>query len=327
MKNTFLLKLVIYALFLAFADDLSAQNKPVKKYGQLHVNGRYLQDKQNNNIMLRGQSLGWSTWWPQYWNNNTVKWLAKDFKIDVLRAAMGIEPKPGYISGDKENQIKLVKQVVDAAIKSGVYVIIDWHAHNLHLTEAKEFFDMMSATYGKYPNVIYELYNEPDKETWDEVKAYSVELIKTIRKNDPKNVILIGNPNWDQNIRQVADSPIAGFDNLMYTVHFYAATHGQWLRDDSAYALSKNIPIFVSESNGSESSGSGSMNYPEWETWFKFMEENKISWINWSVSDKAGELCSILMPNTSSEGKWKAEDLTESGKYIREKLRKANSIK
>ncbi len=45
-----------------------------------------------------------------------------------------------------------------------------------------------------------------------------------------------------QDIHIVADDPIIGFNNIMYTVHFYAATHGKELRKRSEYAMKKGIP-------------------------------------------------------------------------------------
>ena len=63
------------------------------------------------------------------------------------------------------------------------------------------------------------------------MKLYSIEIISEIRKIDQNNIILIGSPFWDQALDVVADNPISGFKNIMYTVHFYADTHKQWLRD------------------------------------------------------------------------------------------------
>ena len=188
--------------------------------------------------------------------------------------------------------------------------------------EAVAFFKSMAQTYGSKSNVIYEVLNEPNNtQTWAQVKSYAIEVIKAIRQYDPDNIIIVGCPNWDQKIRDVADSPITGYSNIMYTVHFYAATHGQWLRDDCQYAINKNIPIFVTECNGSEASGSGHLDYTQWNAWFDFMEANKISWINWSVSDVQGQLCSILQPNAPSNGNWTTSQLTETGNFIRTKLR------
>ena len=134
-------------------------------------------------------------------------------------------------------------EVVDAAIENGVYVIIDWHSHNLRQEEAKEFFTQMATRYKGVPNVIYEVFNEPVEDSWEQVKAYSVEVIKTIRAIEPDAVILVGCPHWDQDIHLAADDPITGYSNIMYTLHFYANTHGQWLRDRADYALGKGLPI------------------------------------------------------------------------------------
>jgi endoglucanase len=149
-------------------------------------------------------------------------------------------------------------------------------------------------------------------------------LIETIRSIDPDNIILVGVPHWDQDIHLAADDPIVGQKNIMYTVHFYAATHKQSLRDRSEYALKKGIPIFISESAGMEASGDGAMNYDEWYKWIEWAEQNKISWITWSVSDK-NETCSVLLPSAASEGGWKEKDLKESGVKTRELLRRYNS--
>ena len=294
---------------------------PVDVHGQLYVSGRFMKDKTNATMNLRGHSFGWSSWWPQYWNANVVSWMASDFKVDIVRAAMGIDASPGYLTGDMTNQKNLTKTVVNAAIASGVYVIIDWHCEAFHQAEAVSFFSEMAQTYGSNPNVIYEILNEPTTQTWAQVKSYAAAVIAAIRQYDPDNIIVVGCPQWDQLIRQVADSPLTGYSNIMYTVHFYAASHGQWLRDECAYAIGKNIPIFVTESSGMEASGSGAINYTEWEAWFSFMESNSISWLNWSISDKDGESCSILVPGAPANGGWTSSQMKESGNYIRTKLR------
>jgi len=71
------------------------------------------------------------------------KMAQKDWNCTVLRAAMGIEPDNGYIQNPKVSE-KLITDVVDAAIANDIYVIIDWHSHNLQLKEAEIFFDKMS---------------------------------------------------------------------------------------------------------------------------------------------------------------------------------------
>ncbi len=313
-------------LLFLIAPVVSAQ--PVKRYGQLRIAGTQLADKNDEPVILRGMSFGWHNLWPRFYTKGAVKTLYKDWNCSVVRASMGVEKvngKDGYLQLPDWSKEKM-KAVVDAAIKEGVYVIIDWHSHNIQQAEAKAFFTEMATVYGKYPNVIYEIFNEPDYETWDEVKKYSIEIISTIRAIDPDNIILVGSPRWDQDIHLPANDPIKGFDNLMYTVHFYAATHKQWLRDRTDTAISKGLPIFISESAGMEASGDGPMNYEEWKKWIDWMDAKKLSWITWSVSDK-NETCSVLKPSASSNGKWKDEDIKESGLKTREYLRAYPSVK
>ena len=109
----------------------------------------------------------------------------------------------------------------------------------------------------------------------------------------------------------------------MYTMHFYAATHEKWLRDNTDKALSLGLPVFVSESAGMSATGDGPINHKAWKEYIDWMESKGLSWITWSVSDK-DETCSILLPSASSQGNWKASDLKESGKAIRAYLRELN---
>lgn len=285
--------------------------------------GTQLTDQHNNPVVLRGMSFGWHNWWPRFYNKEAVSWLATDWKCSVVRAAMGVEPNRGYLkdaAGSKEK----VEAVVDGAIDAGIYVIIDWHSHNIQQKEAVKFFTEMATKYGRHPNVIYEIFNEPDHESWTEVKAYSEEIITAIRAIDPDNIILVGSPHWDQDVHLAADDPLIGQTNIMYTLHFYAATHKEGLRGRAEYALQKGLPIFISESAGMEASGNGVLNDEEWLRWIDWAERHKISWITWSVSDK-DETCSVLKKSASSTGGWKEEDLKESGMKTRALLRKYNA--
>jgi endoglucanase len=313
---------ILLTAFFALGVFLS-KAQPAKVHGNLKVVGTQLTDQHGKPVVLRGMSFGWSNFWPKFYNASTVTWLHKDWNCTVLRAAMGVDPAKGYIQ-DPEGSKALVTNVVDAAIKEGIYVIIDFHSHNIRLNEAKAFFTEMAKKYGKQPNVIYEIYNEPDNETWPEVKAYAQEVVSTIRAIDPDNLILVPTTHWDQDLQIAADDPLTGFTNIMYTCHFYAATHKQSLRDRCDYALKKGLPIFISESAGMEASGDGTLNMAEWQAWLDWAENHKISWVTWSVSDK-DETCSVIKAGADSKGGWKETDLKESGIKTREFLRKYNA--
>ncbi len=290
----------------------------VEKNGKLSVDGTFLVNERGEKVVLKGVSFGWHNWWPRFYNEKTVQTLASDWQCTVVRAAMGVDPDRGYIS-DPQFSTDCVTRVVEAAIENGIYVIIDWHSHTIRTAEAVRFFREMALKYKDYPNIIYEIFNEPERDSWTDVKAYSEEVIQAIREIDKSNIILVGSPHWDQDVHIVADDPIIGYDNIMYTLHFYAATHHQFLRDRGNYAVSKGIPLFVSECAGMEATGNGPINYEEWQKWLNWMSENNISWVAWSVSDK-DETCSMLLPTASSEGNWSDADLKEWGRIVRDEL-------
>ena len=320
--KTFKLILFSMVVICTFSSFKAPKNSPVAINGKLQVNGTQLCNQNGEAIMLRGASFGWHNLWPRFYNRKAVAWLATDWKCNVVRASMGVGLDDSYLE-NPEYALKCMTNVIDGAIKQGIYVIIDFHSHKIHTEEAKTFFTLMAKKYGNNPNVIYEIFNEPDYYTWPEVKAYSEELIKTIRAIDADNIILVGSPHWDQDIHLVAEDPIKGQTNLMYTMHFYAGTHKQWLRDRTDAAMAKGIPIFVSECAGMEATGDGPVDEVEWKAFLDWMEARKISWIVWSVSDK-NETCSMLLPRASAEGNW-TDDLIKSwGKISREAIRKGN---
>lgn len=305
--------------------QLAAHAQPVKKHGALQVKGTQLVNKKGEPVVLHGMSFGWHNLWPRFYNKGAVKELVTKWKCNVVRASMGIELNGNGYLKSPETSTKLMQEVIDACIKQGVYVIIDWHNHNIHTEEAKVFFNGMSKKYASYPNIIYEIFNEPDKETWAEVKKYSEEVIAVIRQNDKQNIILVGSPHWSQDVHLAADDPIKGYDNLMYTMHFYAGTHKQWLRDRTDAAIAKGLPIFVSECAGMEATGDGPIDKEEWEKFKSWMDDRKISWVAWSVSDK-NETCSVLRPSAASDGNWKEYDIKEWGRITKAALRAYSNL-
>lgn len=316
MKRYSLLMTILFVGLAVFAG-------PVSRHGKLRVDGLKLVDAKGEPVVLRGVSFGWHNWWPRFYNADAVNYLVTDWNCTVLRAAMGVEPKDGYLLKPEWSE-QLICNVVDAAIQNDIYVIIDWHSHNIKLEEAKAFFKKMAEKYGKYPNIIYEIFNEPERQSWADVKAYSEEVIKTIRATDPGNIILAGSPHWCQDVDVAADEPITGYANIMYSLHYYAASHKQQLRNKANIALGKGLPLFISECAGMEASGNGPINHEQWKLWLEWMEKNQISWVVWSLSDK-NETCSMLLPAASSTGGWKDEDIREWGIISRKAFKELNN--
>ena len=296
----------------------------VEENGQLQILDGVLVNKDNSPIQLRGMSFFWSQWIGKYYTSETVKWLKEDWQCTVVRAAMAIDEDSGYLTNPELEKQK-VFTVIDAAIENGIYVIVDWHSHHAedYVEEAKSFFAEVSEKYGDKPNIIYETYNEPLDVSWDSVlKPYHETIIAEIRANDPNNLIICGTRTWSQRVDEVINNRIDD-PNLAYTLHYYAATHKQELRNLAQTALDNKVPIFVTEYGVSEASGDGSIDSVEAEAWWSFLDENNISWCNWSIADKE-ELSAALKPNASATGGWPLTMLTTSGTMIREELKKKN---
>jgi endoglucanase len=317
-------KMIMPLLLYLFCTGRTEPNF-VEQHGSLAVNRTQLVDSKNEPVVLAGMSFGWHNWWPQFWNRDVVRIMRDDWKCNVLRAAMGIEHADGFLE-DPDSSTALVKEVVDACIKNGIYVIIDWHDHNAHLHQEKAvaFFEDMARTYGDTPHVIYEIYNEPTAVDWKTVKAYSEAVISAIRAIDPDNLILVGSPHWSQDVHLAADDPITGNSNLMYTLHFYAGTHKAWLRERGDDAIQKGIPLFVTEFGACNADGNGPNDMAELRLWTDWMDKNRLSWCNWSIADK-NETCSVLKPRTSPRGPWTLDDLKESGLIARDLIHKRNA--
>lgn len=327
LKLSFLRSVVVFFAVLVLcpllvgADD-QAPETAVELHGALTVQGNRLVDAHGKPIALRGMCLFVSQWISKYYNANAIKWLRDDWHCTVIRVPMGVE-NGGYLDNPQVELAK-VKTVVQACIDLGIYVIIDWHDDhaNIHVDQSKEFFDNMAKTYGKYPNVIFEPWNEPLKMNWKNiVKPYHEAVIPVIRAQS-NNLIICGTPTWSQDVDVATWNPLQG-PNIAYTLHFYAATHKESLRRKASLALSRGFTLFVTEWGTCESNGSGRLDAVETQKWLDFMDQNQISWCNFSIGDKV-ETSAALVPGAAVDGGWTPAMLTDSGRLVRGQLLKAN---
>lgn len=290
--------------------------------GRLHVDGIEIKNEKNKTVQLKGLSTHGLAWFPQYVNKSLFKEFREEWNCNVIRLAMYTEEYGGYVSGGDQDDLKdLIDDGVSFATDNDMYVIIDWHIlsdgnPNKNKEESIEFFDEMSKLYKDHNNVIYEICNEPNGGVkWDEIKEYAEDVIPVIRKNDKKAIILVGTPNWSQLVDQAAKDPITGYDNIMYTLHFYADTHKKDLRNTMKDALEDGLPIFISEYGICDASGNGGINEKEAERWMKLMNEYKISSCAWNISNKA-ETSAIFGSWTSKTHGFDDDDLSASGKWV-----------
>lgn len=317
----------------------SVMAAPVDQIGALSVQNGKVVGASGQPANLRGMSFFWNIA-PEardYYNANVVNWLAEDWHVNLVRAAMAVEDnwgtgQEGYMYNADRNK-NMVKTIVDAAIAKGIYVIIDWHSHwsadqsasPNRQAAAIAFFEEMATTYGNYPNVIYEVYNEPGfgEGDWAKVKSYNQAVVNAIRAIDTDNLIVVGTPQYSSAVDIATATPMTG-TNLAYSFHFYASDpdHDKF-KTKAETALSRGYAIFVSEWGVSWAYGGGKLDTIRMESWLNWMTTNGISWAAWSIANK-NESSSALTTSAASSGNWSASDLSASGTWYKEKLSSLN---
>lgn len=294
--------------------------------GALHVEGTKLCGSNGEPVQLRGISTHGMAWFPDYINADCFAQLHNEWKANVMRLAMYTAESGGYCTdGDKEYLKGLIRDGVKYATEQDMYAIIDWHIlsdndPNIHLEEAKAFFAEISAEYADADNVLYEICNEPNGGTaWGDIKSYAQEVIPVIRANDKEAVIIIGTPNWSQFVDQAAADPITGYENLMYTLHFYAASHKDDLRGKMASAIDAGLPVFVTEYGICDASGNGAIDIEQANQWADLMDRYGVSYVAWNLSNKDESSAMFLSSCTKTSG-FTDEDLSEAGKWLYQML-------
>lgn len=305
---------------------------PVQEYGQLSVQDGQLVDEGGDPVQLRGVSTQWLNWDETYSGNaENMEFMRDDWGLEVYRIANGVEGYNGYADPDAQaERYARVVSIIEKAIDLDLYVLVDWHTHEIeHKELAEEFFGAIASEFGDYPNIIYEPFNEPigaggNELFWEnELKPYHEDLVEVIRAHDPDNVIVLGTPLWDQRVDIAAEDPVEG-DNLMYALHFYTCTHTGWLRNRAQAALDAGIGLFVTEWGSTHSDG-GTENNPgvcldEARLWHEFLDENMISSTAWKLTDDPDS--SAILVGAPPSGPWGEEHLTEHGRFVREVIQR-----
>lgn len=294
---------------------------PLANHGKLSVNGVNLVDSKGQKFQLKGVSTHGLQWFPQYVNKDTFKDLRDNWGANVIRLAM-YSAEGGYCNGNTVEFDKIIDRGVQACSELGMYVIIDWHIlsdsnPNTNKEQAKQFFAKMSKRYADYSNVIYEICNEPNGGvSWSEIKKYADEVIPVIRQYSKDAIIICGTPTWSQDVDQVASNPLQNGHNVMYAVHFYAATHKDDLRNKVINAIKTGTPVFVSEFSICDASGNGGVDYDSAAKWKELIKNYNLSFAGWSLCNK-GETSSLIKSGVSKLSGFTTSDLSETGIWLR----------
>ena len=319
---------VIAVGFLIPADRSLAQEEVYtarpSTNGTLHVEGSKLTDESGTPVQLRGISTHGLTWYPEYINQTLFEQVSQDWNCNLMRLPVYTD----LYQEDQETYSELLHRGIQYAIDADMYVLVDWHVlneqnPNVFVDQASEFFEEISSEYGDCPNIIYEICNEPNVSAfWGEIVDFSEVIIPVIRNNDPDSVILVGTPGFDTDLGDPYISPLQ-FDNVMYVLHFYTASHHEELFETLTDAVDHGLPVFISECGICEATGDGTVDLGWAETWFSYLNEEQISYTVWSLSDKA-ESSAFFDPDFEPGDEITDEDLTLSGTWVRSLIRGEN---
>ncbi|WP_205315749.1 cellulase family glycosylhydrolase [Nonomuraea lactucae] len=303
---------------------------PVAANGRLRVCGTKLCNKNGKQIQLRGMSTHGLQWYKQCVTSGSLNALATDWNADVVRLSMYIQ-EGGYET-DPRGFTDLVHSLIEQVSARGMYVIVDWHMldpgdPNHNLSRAKTFFTEIAQRHASRPNVLYEIANEPSDVSWSAIKSYAEQVIPVIRAQDPDGIVLVGTRAWSSlgvsegsSEAEVVNSPVNAA-NIMYTFHFYAASH------DSSYlnTLSRaadRIPMFVTEFGTQNSAGEGANDFTRSQQYLDLMASKKISWVNWNFSDDHRSGAVFKTGTCDAGGPWTGTGpLKEAGIWVRDRVR------
>lgn len=315
-------------------EDLGAEDglapTPVELNGRLHVADGKLRNEAGDPLQLKGVSSMWLNWESQAYAEDltALRWMRNNWKLSVMRAAMGVDTDdPGdndYLRAPEIAKAQ-VYTVVDNAIEAGVYVIVDFHAHKAYeqQDEAVAFFSEVAAAYGGVPNVIYEPFNEPTGIAWPELKKYHEAVVTAIREQDAEAPIVLGTPNYSQDVDKAASDPVEG-TNLLYTLHYYACTHKAQLRQKGDVALSLGAALFVTEWGATHADGGldGVVCAEDAQAWDDWLNARQISWTAWKLDGCEPDSSCLLVPGAPVDGGWTDEYLRGHALFVRGRMQR-----
>lgn len=287
MKKIFILLIVFLVTFSA-----NGQTKP-----WLHVDGNLIKDTAGNLVTMRGVSIIA----PEYATSNPynpktpadyIAWLAdstRGWYSRILRIPVcGLNTNPS-------NAYNFIDPLVQQAISLGLYVIIDFHNvtnygnNGTSQTTVLNFWKYFAPKYADSSNVFFEVYNEPiNPADWSQWKEFIQPVVNAIRAVAPKNLILMGSPQWSTYCNYAVSNPISG-DNIVYVYHIYPnqGTPTTSFLDSKFGNAAKSIPIMITEFGwNQDASYSDAITYGKTSDWgipFRtYIDAHPtISWVNW----------------------------------------------
>lgn len=226
----------------------------------LYVDGNRIKDSSGNNVTLRGVSI----LAPEH-NNECTTCASKpisemlEWQADAGRGwqsrVVRLQVTCAKVSDPAQSFADIIDPYVQQAIAKGLYIIVDLHfvsnygSGGIPQVFVMNFWKYVAPKYANTPNVLFEIYNEPiNPDVWTTWKSYIQPVIDTIRAVAPRNIILVGGPQWSTRVNSAAANPMTG-GNLVYVYHIYpnqgAATTANL--NTKFGTAAQTIPVMVTE--------------------------------------------------------------------------------
>ena len=283
-------------------------------HGHLMIKNAHICDQNGNPVQMRGMAMyPWtSTGGYDFYTAGCIAWLYSNWKCHIIRLP--------YLT-DGSVPMSNITAVIQACIDSGMYVIVDWHdcTANANAADASAFFKTIATSYHQYNNILYEPWNEPSESggpSWSGViKPYMETVIGAIRAIDTGNIVLCGNPQWDQIPSDAGADPITDYKQVGYTMHFYAGSHPVASFSPSITTTMKDgCAVFITEYGACNTGTTPAQ--PECTLWYHYLDSNLIGSTNWGVEWQDACL-GTLVSGASYNGGWTASQLTSDGTFVK----------
>ncbi|WP_372949547.1 cellulase family glycosylhydrolase [Mariniphaga sp.] len=311
------MKTIFTSLLIAFAISLTAQNREKA----FEINEKLGRGINYGNMFEAPSETAWGNQWkPEYAG------IIAELGFNHVRIPIRWEPTDRSLATPPytvySTFLNRIKQVVDSALSSGLYAIINMHHHEALYenpdTQKERFiaqWKQISAFFKDYPDsLLFELMNEPHgnltPEKWNE---FYPEVLDSIRIDNPERIVLIGTPEYG-GLGGLPYLELTDDENIILTVHYYNPfqfTHQgaewsgeqsqdwlgtEWLDTETerdvmrqefaplkAYENQHKVPVHIGEFGAYSKAGMKSR--ARWTTFLsRYLEELGWSWAYWEFS-------------------------------------------
>jgi hypothetical protein len=161
---------------------------------------------------------------------------------------------------DRDYLWRYLDPIVAWAGELGMYVIIDWHYIGNVATGAGpqmpdldvqpkeltlEFWQRTANYFQDTPNVIFEIFNEPQNITARDWHSNAMEIVQVIRDQGADQLVIVGGIDYGKDLSWVRENPIAD-DNIAYAAHIYPA-HPSYLWSHLFGEVAEIYPVLITE--------------------------------------------------------------------------------